>query len=232
MCRMHSGTFCCWAPCAIAGHVQASALAWFAWALAQASRRRRSWKLLLKIPQRASASGAPSACMFQRRYPAALEIASRDIPAAWRANLSRPNKKEQRQQRFRDFLDRRHPPSQQELDEYVGRMQQDLAHVRKKFFPERRVRHCVFAWKNPMGADFAEKIADVAANDTGLPATASSTTATMMEQWCKRGSWAMCSKCSAMQQAPAEGRRCQESRRRRYLHANIAKAGTAVVPQK
>lgn len=92
-------------------------------------------------------------------------------------------------------------PTAQELQEYHAGVEQDQAYVQRKFFPNkaRVVRHAGFRWQNPMPEDLAQRVQNIAANDTGLPSASTSAAAKAMESWCKHGSWDLCRQCGSAQ---------------------------------
>lgn len=91
--------------------------------------------------------------------------------------------------------------AQPEEEDYLQRVEQDRAYVRKKFFPStrRRVRHCGHEWQNPMPAELRDQVQGLAPNDAGLPKAAASRASAAVEAWCKRGSWDVCRRCAAVQ---------------------------------
>ena len=83
-----------------------------------------------------------------------------------------------------------------EVTAYKKRRTADRSRVQKKFFLD-----------NQLPAPVAE---DIAENDCGLPAAACSDRAGYVEQWCKLGSWGICSDCHSLQARnlePADTRR-------------------------
>lgn len=72
-----------------------------------------------------------------------------------------------------------------EMTAYKKRRTADRNRVQKKFFLDNQLP--------PPAAD------DVAENDCGLPAACSSDRAGFVEQWCKFGSWGICSDCHSLQ---------------------------------
>ncbi|CAE7584772.1 unnamed protein product, partial [Symbiodinium sp. CCMP2592] len=84
---------------------------------------------------------------------------------------------------------------------YSRRATEDRVRVRRKFFPARpkEVRHTGRQWSNPWTDEAAESVRDVADNDTGLPRAAITPFATMLEDWCKQGAWAICERCFSLE---------------------------------
>ena len=91
-------------------------------------------------------------------------------------------------------------PDEDELEAYTRRVEEDRTALKRKFFPEqpRRIKHSGHVWTNPMTPELVNRIADVAPNDTGLPAAHITKTSAMLEKWCKEGSWVMCGNCKCM----------------------------------
>ena len=85
--------------------------------------------------------------------------------------------------------------------EYLGRVKEDRARVRRKFFPEhdRQVKHSGHSWSNPMTEPLLKTVQDLQSNDAGLPAAQQSPLAGMLEQWCHVGSWAVCKSCHSLE---------------------------------
>ncbi|CAE7689606.1 unnamed protein product [Symbiodinium sp. CCMP2592] len=84
---------------------------------------------------------------------------------------------------------------------YGRRAAEDRVRVRRKFFPAqpKEVRHTGRQWSNPWTDAAAERVRDVADNDTGLPRAATTPLATMLEDWCKQGAWAICERCFSLE---------------------------------
>ena len=84
---------------------------------------------------------------------------------------------------------------------YASRVAEDRARLQRKFFPSKpkEVKHTGRTWTNPLTEELAETIRDVAANDTGLPRADTTTAATMLEDWCKTGSWNVCANCYSLE---------------------------------
>ena len=89
-----------------------------------------------------------------------------------------------------------------EVETYEAAVRADRRQVRRKVLcPEYKGKHGTKAQDEREVKKVTSKcgpLSDVAANDAGLPAPADAQ-ARMLEHWCKRGSWAMCEKCHAMQ---------------------------------
>ena len=117
---------------------------------------------------------------------------------------------------------------------YKKRVAEDRARVRRKFFPNRdkTVRHTGRSWSHPWGEDIAAAVRDVAPNDTGLPRSETSPMATMLEDWCKQGSWGICRQCFSL-----TPRHLKEVDTRRVAGPSVAscrwctKDGNSSVPQ-
>ncbi|CAE7349184.1 pif1, partial [Symbiodinium sp. CCMP2592] len=84
---------------------------------------------------------------------------------------------------------------------YSRRATEDRTRVRRKFFPAqpKEVRHTGRQWSNPWTDAAAERVRDVADNDTGLPRAAITPLASMLENWCKQGAWAICDRCFSLE---------------------------------
>ena len=99
----------------------------------------------------------------------------------------------------------RAPLDEDEAAEYEAKVRADRRQVRRKVLcPEHKGRHSTRARDEIEEKEVAARcgaICDVAPNDAGLPAP-SDPKARMAEQWCKRGSWAMCEQCHSMQARP------------------------------
>ena len=80
--------------------------------------------------------------------------------------------------------------SSTEVTAYKKRRTADRKRVEKKFFLD-----------NELPKPEAK---DIAKNDAGLPAAASSDRAAFVEHWCKFGSWGICRKCHSLQPRPLE----------------------------
>eukprot|EP00434_Breviolum_minutum_P045362 symbB.v1.2.040649.t1/scaffold7408.1/size11443/1 len=117
---------------------------------------------------------------------------------------------------------------------YASRVAEDRARLQRKFFPSKpkEVKHTGRTWTNPMSEELVETIRDVAANDTGLPRANITNTATLLEDWCKTGSWNVCSNCYSL-----EPRHLKEVDLRRVAGPSTAKCrwcckdGKASVPR-
>ena len=134
----------------------------------------------------------------------------------------------QHRQRLRQPVD-----VEKEEEKYQEWLAEDRGRLQKKFFPERpkEVKHTGRHWTNPISEDLAASVRDLADNDTGLPRAAISDTATMLEDWCKTGSWNICSGCYSL-----EPRHLKEVDTRRVADPSItqcrwcSKDGAASVP--
>ncbi|CAK9101303.1 ATP-dependent DNA helicase PIF1 [Durusdinium trenchii] len=122
-------------------------------------------------------------------------------PRRARAQAARAREQGQWEQALQARKSIRATPVEDRQEEYAGRVAEDRARVQRKFFPQRprEVRHTGQRWSNPMSEALRATIADVAANDTGPPATQGSEAAGMLEQWCKLGSWAVCATCHSLE---------------------------------
>ena len=122
-------------------------------------------------------------------------------PRRARAQAARARQQDQWEQALHARKSIRATPAEDRQEEYAGRVAEDRARVQRKFFPQRprEVRHTGQRWSNPMSEQLRATIADVAENDTGLPAAQGSEAAGMLEQWCKLGSWAVCATCHSLE---------------------------------
>ena len=141
----------------------------------------------------------------------------------------------QHRQRLRRTEDKTEDAEEEENEErlYQKRLAEDRGRVQKKFFPERpkEVKHTGRRWTSPISEDLAATVRDLADNDTGLPRAGISPMATMLEDWCKAGSWNICSTCYSL-----EPRHLKEVDTRRVAAPSItpcrwcSKDGAASVP--
>ena len=101
----------------------------------------------------------------------------------------------------------RAPLDEDERAEYDAAVRKDRRQVRRKVLcPDYKGRHGTPAQDEKELKEVVERcgpLSDVASNDAGLPAPANPV-ARMVEQWCKRGSWAMCNSCHSMQPRPLQ----------------------------
>ena len=101
----------------------------------------------------------------------------------------------------------RAPLEEDERAEYETAVRKDRRQVRRKVLcPDYKGRHGTPAQDEKELKEVVERcgpLSDVASNDAGLPAPANPV-ARMVEQWCKRGSWAMCDSCHSMQPRPLQ----------------------------
>ena len=134
----------------------------------------------------------------------------------------------QHRQRLRQPVD-----AEEEEENYQKWLVEDRGRLQKKFFPERpkEVKHTGRRWTNPISEDLAASVRDLADNDTGLPRAGISSMATMLEDWCKTGSWNICSRCYSL-----DPRHLKEVDTRRVAAPSItpcrwcSKDGAASVP--
>ena len=90
-----------------------------------------------------------------------------------------------------------------DIKEYKIAVLKDRAAVRRKILiPEAKRRRVTKEKEAEEVAQMLLPSADIASNDTGLPFPSSSKEAQLAEQWCKEGSWTICSKCSSVRPRP------------------------------
>lgn len=147
--------------------------------------------------------------------PDVARLAVEALPEEHQGRLDQEMKQEprrQRQEAARQEKDRqwdaamaarrsiRAKPTEEDRHLWDGRVADDRARVQRKFFPNhlKIVKHTGHQWSNPMPEELRESVQDIAPNDTGLPAAQVSPVATMLEQWCKLGSWGVCGKCHSI----------------------------------
>ncbi|CAE7216363.1 pif1, partial [Symbiodinium sp. CCMP2456] len=84
-------------------------------------------------------------------------------------------------------------PTPAESRLYADRVNNDRRRVQNKFFPAkaRKIQHSGHQWENPLSQELQSKIADTAANDSGLPAAHLGLDTGYLEKWCKEGSWSL-----------------------------------------
>ena len=91
-------------------------------------------------------------------------------------------------------------PSAESLSEYAGRVADDRRRVARKFFKARLAPQP--DGSEQMQADLAALVTDVGPNDSGLPSPAAGSTAALVEQWCRLGSWTICDQCHSLRKRP------------------------------
>ena len=110
-----------------------------------------------------------------------------DPAAAWRAALGA---------RKRSAAE----PSAEALAEFRGRVADDRRRVARKFFKDTLAQQP--DGSTQLQADLAALVADVTLNDTGLPSPPAGSTAALVEQWCRLGSWTICDQCHSLRKRP------------------------------
>ena len=170
---------------------------------------------------------------FQETLRDKLAQAPRRVrQARVRQEVESPEEKWKRLLRHRQRL-RIPVDAKKEEEDYQTWLAEDRGRVQKKFFPERprEVKHTGRHWTNPLSEELAASVRDLADNDTGLPRADVSPMATMLEDWCKTGSWNICSTCYSL-----EPRHLKEVDTRRVATPSItpcrwcSKDGAASVP--
>lgn len=120
----------------------------------------------------------------------------------------RPRRTSSRSVDWESLLNRRRraqgPLTSARMKKYQRQVRADRSKVQQKFFASHRL-----APPEPK---------DIAENDAGLPAPVLTERASMVESWCKEGSWAMCQDCGSMNPRRLEPMDC-----RRVAQATVTK---------
>ena len=86
---------------------------------------------------------------------------------------------------------------------YKKQVQRERAAARRKvFFPDEIRRHVTKETEDDEVGRMPLPPADIAANDTSLPAASRTERASRAEQWCKQGSWQICQTCHSLRPRP------------------------------